>query len=460
MQQLRRRTCPGFDGRRNRPNQPSNLPPPSANITWSNEEGVCHEKSPAEGQQEDSDLGMVSSPSKAGVKVSRSPSPTNSPMNHLPAGIGTLGGSSLESVISEEDKYHGAAKNQHFSLPLSSSENGILEGQTDFYRTVSQDVGMKEYHQAEEYYVVDQLNHHLVASSDRGFAPATKKSRKPKLTESVWSDNENDSSTQKKYLKDNLQDRQDHRLAVAEVSRNLKAKASDHAASVCASPLRRKGRAGLGASLPGQAIRSTSASHHVFGLEKPYDHYYGTGKCDLLTYDCEDGFVIDDQDDRECSKDKKDALAPSKSPGTPSNVPTATAPPSQCPVVNQSLVQACMEGKLVTSTSTFERTLASSILSFCLPTNPHDPVLAKKITAHLKKGPMLAKEFEMYCTAISPGYATSGRSSASEDLKQDWKMFSTNFIRGVILAHDKCEQLSATEKEAINRCVTSWFEDI
>jgi len=487
MHKLRRRTCPGFDGRRNRPNQSLSPPPPSANITWSNEDETVQDMN-AEGQEE-SARGMALSHEER-VKVSRSPSPSSSPMNHPPAGRGsvyssaTLRGPSLKPIVSEEEKSSSAMMKsirRLSSLTSSSSVNGImLEGQKNFYRTDCEDLEMNEYYardlssskppadllQAEEC-VVDQLTYHLDAPNDQGLATFTKKSRKAKQTYSIWSDNDDDSSThphsssRKKYSKEDLQERQDQLLAVADVSRHLNGICADYAASTsgCKPRSRGKGRGRLGAIIPGQAIDMSALP--VYGLDKPHDHYYGAGKCDLLTYDCDDGFIIDDQDDRGCNKEKKNVVSPSKNPDLETQK-AVTTPPSKCPLVNQSLIQACMEGKLVNSTSIFERTLASAILSFCLSTHPQDPHLAKKIAAHLKKGPMLAQEFDMYCNAMAPGvYSKSGQRSASDDLKRDWKMFSLNFIKRVTLTYGKHGQLAAAENEAIERCVTSWkFQEI
>ncbi|KAL7531421.1 hypothetical protein ACHAXR_004028 [Thalassiosira sp. AJA248-18] len=496
MHNLRRRTCPGYDGRRNRPIPalPSMPPPPPDNsINWSTEadNNMSQEKTTsAEGKEE----GMAPSP-RAGIKVSRSPSPSNSPMVHPPAGRGAVSsssaftGSSLKSFVSEEEKSPKAmrkASRHPSSLTSSSSDNGVMmEGQKDLHCADSSEnvVMMTEYNWSKSTHAdplqaqgigVDQLNHPSLNGSGyyQDVAPLTKKSRKAKLT--IWSDNEDDSfsSTRKKYSKMELQERQDHLLIVAEVSRHLNGICSDYVASISAktrSSSRGKGRGrslvGANNNPGGQAIRSTSP---VFGLDKPHDHYYGAGKCDLFTYDCEDGFVIDEQDDgkeeeikNEKKKKKKTVVTPIKiiRKEEPEKAVAPPSPPSQCPIVNQSLVQACMEGKLVCSKSIFERTLAAAILSFCLSTHPQDPDIAKKISAHLSKGPMLAQEFEMYRKAMHPGvYANGGRMSASDDLERDWKMFSVNFIKRVPLAFNMHELLTAAENGAIKRCVASWFK--
>jgi hypothetical protein len=469
MHKLRRRTCPGYDGRKNRLDDQdlSSSSPldPSVSCTWSTDDGIRQIQESEEGKEE-TPTGLVSSPA-AGIEVSRSPSPSNSPMDHAPAGRGTfrssssLRGSAFKSVVSEEERSPNDAKNtcrRLSSLTTSFPDNAIVDSQKDFDPIDSGDVEMNEYcipgrssltHHAdtllaEEEYHVD----HLSASKDTGF-PVTRKSRKAKQALSVWSENEDDFPsysqhvTRKKYSKEELQERQDHIQTVSEISRQL----NGIAASLSEGNSRSRGK----------AIRNTSGSP-VFGLDKPHDHYYGAGKCDLLTYDSGDGFVIN-EDSRGCAMEMI-VDVPSQSLEEAQDAPVVTIPPSLCPSVNQSLTQACLEGKLVSSTSTFDRTLASAILSFCLSTHPQDPDLATKITDHMKKRPMLAQEFEMYRKAMSPGVCVWGFISASEDLKRDWKMFSMNFIDHVVLAHHKNAQLTGTEIEAMVSCYSCWFKDI
>jgi hypothetical protein len=211
-----------------------------------------------------------------------------------------------------------------------------------------------------------------------------------------------------------------------------------------------------------------------FGLDKPHDHYYGAGKCDLLTYDCEDGFGIDVNPDgsddlvKGASVQKKITVVtppptaatplPSKSFKVEPKAPVVViVPPSQCFLVNQSLARACMEGKLVNTASTLERTVASAILSFCLSNHPEDAGIAKKIALHLEKGPMLANEFEMYCRAMSPG---SAKLFGSDDLARDWKMFTSNFMKRVALGGHRKHEFTATENQVMERVVASWFEAI
>jgi hypothetical protein len=338
----------------------------------------------------------------------------------------------------------------------------MADSQKDFYPIDSEEVEMNEYCIPER----STWTHHtdpLLAEeeNDVNQLTVTKKSRKAKQVFSVWSENEDDypSSSQhftrKKYSKEELQERQDHIQTVAEISRHLNGIAASM--SEGSSRSRGKGRLGRLGVTSGQPIRNTSASP-MFGFDKPHDHYYGAGKCDLLTYDSGDGFVIN-EDNRGCSKEKI-VVVPSLSLQEVQIAPVVTTPPSLCPSVNQSLTQACLEGKLVSSISTFDRTLASAILSFCLSTHPQDPDLATKIADHMKKRPMLAQEFEMYRKAMSPGVCVWGVVSASEDLKRDWKMFSMNFINHVVLSPQEHILLTAAENEAMVSCYSCWFKDV
>lgn len=522
MPKLRRRTCPGFDGRRNRGGPGGNQsisPPPSASITWSNEDtdqATGREKSHAEFKEEENRdrIGVAFSPG-IGVKVSRSPSPSSSPMAPPFAGSGSF--RSIKSVISEEDRssYYPGMKNLSTS---SFSDYGIAEqGQKkDFYRTDSVDTKNGYYGEAPaassfsvslktptdplqaEEYVVDQLNHHL------GVFPAattkTKKPRKAKLDRTISSENESaaamddssaahpHSSTRKKYTREELQERQDHLLAVEDVSRRLNGICSDYADSIFSSRPRsssKKGSRGgvLGSNnAPGQALRGMGCEAPVvFGLEKPHDHYFGPGKCDLLTYDGNDDFDAVDEGWGEKTDAVSTPIKLPKDEPTTNAPPVTLTPPSQCPIVNQSLVQACMEGGLVAATSsTLERTLASAILSLCLSTHPEDPDLAAKISAHLKRGPMLAGEFDLYRAAMSPGSSSAVSSTAivdgfvrtkrkddvvgPEELARYWKTFSMNFMKRVaFVAHpEQCWRslMTVAEIEAIERFLDIWFREI
>ena len=459
MHKLRRRTCPGYDGRRNnRQDSTSMPPPPSSKIDWGTEEEMRQHQVEGKGKAESNNTRVRSrstSP-KPGNKVSRSPSPSSSPMDMIPAGRGHFHSSTTFTSISEEERGPNQSAMSNPSRRLSpfasSSDNGIAFGQN----TNSQHPNANEYNwQASNPpadFVDNELNRNLGAPGFSEFAPITKKQRKAKLT--IWSDNENDTDSSTRKKKQELQDRQNHLLTVADVSRHLDGICSDYVASISGRKARKLSRnRSLGGNNPGQAVRHPS-EWPMFGLGKPHDHYYGPGKCDLFTYDCGDGFVIDEQDDGSSSKEKKATIV------TPTKIhkkPVVTSPPCHCPIVNNSIVQACIEGKLVHSQSIYERTLASAIFSFCLSTHPQDPALTQKICAHLGKGPMLSQEFELYCKAMKPG---DWQTMSSPDIERDWKVFCLNFIKRTVLAFRYNELLSVAENEAIKKCITTWFQEV
>ncbi len=436
MPKLRRRTCPGYDGRKNRPS--GGLSP-------------YDEMMGGDGDLDEfavSNATTVTPPSAPGNEVSRSPSPSFSAMDNAPSGRGAVvrssitRGSSFKSLASVEEKcFTDVPRTTRRQSSSSASSFGVLDSQKD-----SADDYDSPKQQANEYYV-ELLNQHDPASA------TPRKSRWDAEAIAVSSDNEDDSSvyssslTRKKYSKEKNQERQDHILSVLEVSRDLNGICSEYNASISSGKPRGRG---------GRGFRYTDPS--LFGLDKPHNHYYGAGKCDLFTYDCENGFAIDEDDigctEEETIGDEVSVLAcesPKEVPSEPTVIPS---PPSQCPVVTQSLAQACLEGRIVNCASTFDRTLASAIIWFCLSTHPQDPDLAKKVSHHLKKRPMLAQEFEMYCKAMSPGFNVWG---ASDDFKRDWKMFATNFMNRVVLVHHKYTGLTELEYEALV-ALNCWFQ--
>lgn len=451
MPKLRRRTCPGYDGRKNRP---SGGISPYDDLMEEN--GDLEEFSV-------SNATMVTPPS-AGCEVSRSPSPTFSGTVGAPAGresdirLSITRGPSLKSMVSVEENSHSdnVPRTIRRQTSSSSSSYGVVGSQNDFYSAVADESrDFSSYQSSTDPFradenSVEELNQSLLADLPRKCTEAA-------AAAAVSSDNEDDFSayssplTRKRYARGKNHEQQDHVLAVLEVSRDLNGICSDYNASI--SSVKPRGRGGRGAS-------GNSQISPVFGLDKPYDHYYGAGKCDLFTYDCEDGFVVN-EDDRGCTKeetiDEEVVGLAYDSPQDVSNTePTVKPPPpSPCPVVTQSLAHACLEGKIVKCASTFDRTLSSAILWFCLSTHPQDPDLARKISHHLKKRPMLAQEFEMYCKAMSPGLIAWG---ASEDLKTDWKMFATNFMNRVVLVYHRFMGLTELEYEALVS-LECWFRD-
>jgi len=460
MHKLRRRTCPGYDGRKNRSEDQdlSTSLDASTSDTWSNGDEVIQIQESATGKEGTPPGGLLFLP--AAREVSRSPSPSSSPIDHARVGRGSVRGSA--TFVSEEERSPSDVKNtmgrrvSSLTASSESSEDAIMvDSQMELQRIVSEEVKMNEYFiplQAED----DEAND----------PPVTKKSRKANQAFIIASDSENEyaclshQDTRNKYTKEELLERQDHNQIVSEISRDLNEIAAGMSEGT--SRGRGKGRSRLGNTLS-QAVRTTSASP-VFGFDKPYDYYYGAGKCDLLTYDGFDGFVVD-EDNRGCMKEKS-VVVSSQIAKEVKQASVVTTPPSLCPSVNQSLTEACLEGKLVSSTSTFDRTLAAAILSFCLPNHPEDPNLAMKIIDHLKTRPVLAQEFELYRKAMSPDYILDGRLipqyhfiCTSEDLRRDWKMFSTNIINRVCLTYSNV-QLTLVENEAIDACNSCWFKEV
>lgn len=286
-----------------------------------------------------------------------------------------------------------------------------------------------------EKYVADKLNKHIIK----------KKLRKAKHT---WSDSEEysspyTSSTRKNNVVMGSGEEQEHLQVVADVSRHLNDIAASH-------------------SKPG-GTRGTYQVSPTFGLDKPHDHYFGAGKCDLFTYDCDNGYVIDEDENNGHGKEKKKQTI--VTPNKIVNEEVLTVP-SDDAVLNQSLIQACMEGKVVNRSTIITECArtAAAILGFCLSTHPQDPDLAKKVYNHLQKVPFLAKEFDLYYKAMIPGesqtslvygeYANKGfQSCDSEDLKRHWKVFCKN---NLINRVSSGSALNESQQEAVNRCVICW----
>lgn len=363
-------------------------------------------------------------------KVSRSPSPSSSPADRppLPAGRG-----SLTTVVSEET--------------------------ADSQRTTSHG-GNNNIDEVEMNSVVDQLNHHITTfkkvkrsyddyeeddSSTTGYSSYSSSTRRAKYA----------SSSQEELQQ---QDEHDHNLVVADVSRDLHGICSDYAASI-------------------------SAKRPCFGLDKPDDHYFGVGKCDLFTYDCDDGFVIDEDETGTIMGQREDKKKKTVV-GTPYKLSSSvvTPPPSGSANVNQALAKACLEGKIINSTSITECTIAAAILSFCLSTHPQDPYLANKLFTHLEKGPFLAREFDLYCKAMMPSHGRELSSmttitsksnmpshhqqhllreqiKASDDLKQYWLAFAMN---NLICRVDKLKSglLTVKQNEVVETCMSCWLDSL
>jgi len=438
LAQLRRRTCPGFDGRRNKvPDIP--VPPPR----YSYDDLPQPKVSPAA--------------SATGVKVSRSPSPSSSPL-HQPVGNGSvrastrLSGSAVKSVVSASEEEVSPVTSKKQKVNLSPSATAVTPAANEtpppngFHRTVSNistDTMVAPTEEAEKY-VADKLNSHIQSTSLLGGIDSA--------TAKINSDSDEDefhyykSTNRKKISKEELEELQDHRYEVSEVSRHLDGICSHYAESIKPRGVRRGGRLAIG---------SNANPLLQFGFDKPENAYFGT-KCDLFTYDYEEGEYIVEEDHHRAlfsAKKKEDEV----------HVPTprkAAVPrpvsPSSCPLLNGRITQACLDGyRLLPNTTTLERTVASAILSFCLATHPQDRDADIKLRVHLQRGPMLAREFDMYLMALLPSIDIGPK-----DRLQAWKSFSLNKLQHIIKALHDGSAPSSVERVAIKTCVDCWFPEI
>jgi len=438
LAQLRRRTCPGFDGRRNKvPDIP--VPPPR----YSYDDLPQPKVSPAA--------------SATGVKVSRSPSPSSSPL-HQPVGNGSvrastrLSGSAVKSVVSASEEEVSPVTSKKQKVNLSPSATAVTPAANEtpppngFHRTVSNistDTMVAPTEEAEKY-VADKLNSHIQSTSLLGGIDSA--------TAKINSDSDEDefhyykSTNRKKISKEELEELQDHRYEVSEVSRHLDGICSHYAERIKPRGVRRGGRLAIG---------SNANPLLQFGFDKPENAYSGT-KCDLFTYDYEEGEYIVEEDHHRAlfsAKKKEDEV----------HVPTprkAAVPrpvsPSSCPLLNGRITQACLDGyRLLPNTTTLERTVASAILSFCLATHPQDRDADIKLRVHLQRGPMLAREFDMYLMALLPSIDIGPK-----DRLQAWKSFSLNKLQHIIKALHDGSAPSSVERVAIKTCVDCWFPEI
>lgn len=410
LHNLRRRTCPGVDGRISKRNGGPNL----------DRDGFA---SPSlyEGSVSASSGGvdmMVST--RAGAKVSRSPSPSSSysaDSYRQPVGRGSVRSAPLQSMVSEE-------------------ESSPMEEKTSFHRSVS-------------------------SGDSSSFAAIDRTIRSTYVLRDVSNNNE--------YHEENIsdadnevQENRDHMDVVAEVSRDLNEICYD--LNSTQKPRGRGGR-GLGGDV------------YAFGFEKPEKHYSQI-KCDLFTYDYEDCFVAEEAEEIARSQKVDTAVKSNVTKARRTSLVQAEAtevaervdlsPPTHDNAVILSLTTSCKDGTLVNSTSnTTNRCTASSVLEFCLSNHLEDVALGTKIVTHLRNNPTLGDEFEAYRKALDRGGALYNASL--EDLKRDWKTFSLNYIHDLLLAvrhhtgdtSDKVTsggvELSPDEREAIRRCSEVWF---
>lgn len=428
LSQLRRRTCPGFDGRRNKVDT-SPLPLPRYSY------------------EEELEATKVSPASATGVKVSRSPSPTSSTGGGQPVGKGSvrsstrIGGSALKSLVSmsEEEVSPVTSKKLDDRRPsVTATMVTPAPSASNFHRTISTKKMVAPTEESEKY-VFDKLNSHQSISLLDGACSASANSN---------SDSDEDdfhyytTSNRKKITKEELEELQDHRYEVSLVSRNLDGICSDYAES-----MKPRGRRG------GRVATGSSAySSFQFGLDKPDNAYSGT-KCDLFTYDYEEGEYIVEEDHRHALLSTKEEEVHEPTPVVSSVRPPS---PSPSPLLNGRIAQSCLDGyTFMPNTTMLERTVASAILSFCLATHPHDPDADVKLRAHLQRGPMLAKEFDMYLMALLPSIDI-----APKDRLHAWNSFSLNKLQHIIKTlHDTCAP-SSDERDAIKKCADCWFPEL
>lgn len=433
LNQLRRRTCPGFDGRRNKV-PPIPVPPPRYSY-----------------DDEESKVSPVAA-SGAGNKVSRSPSPSSSPLSGQPVGNGSvrasrrLSGSAAKSVVSmsEEEVSPVTTKKQKTShrQSLTAVTPATDTPPSAFHRTISNvsTETMIAPTEESEKYVADKLNNHIQSTSLlEGIVDcATAKSN---------SDSDEDefhyytSSNRKRASKEELEELQDHRYDVSEVSRHLDGILSDYAESIRPRGVRRGGRVGTG----------NSANPLLqFGLDKPDNAYSGT-KCDLFTYDYEEGEYIVEEDHCQVARKEEDYKPKPKKVDT-----IRPHSPSPCPLLNGRIAQTCLDGNaLMPNTTTLERTVASAILSFCLATHPQDRDADIKLRVHLQRGPMLAREFDRYLMALLPSLDIGPK-----DRLQAWRNFSLNKLQHIIKALHDGSAPSSIERLAIKTCADCWFPEV
>ena len=439
--QLRRRTCPGFDGRRNNKSSPAPLPPPR----YSYDEI-------SSGVQSQGKVSPATGGSKR-AKVSRSPSPSSTPSGNPPTGSGSIRVSARLSASAA--KSFASVSDEEVSPVTSKKQKGSSSAKAvtpaahtpPLQRTVSNATNetMVAPSKESEQYVANKLQSHIQSTSLLEGIVDTNTSKKN-------SDEDEDdfhyytSTNRKKLSKEEQEELQDHRYEVSEVSRRLDGICSDYAKSMRPSGGRRGGRVGAG---------SGAASSLQFGLDKPENAYSGT-KCDLFTYDYEEGeYIVED--------DHRHALLPVKEEemeeflSSPSKVEKPRpVSPSMCPSLTINISHRCLEGyRIMPTTTTLERTVASAILSFCLATHPEDQDVDIKLRVHLQRGPMLAKEFEKYMMALLPSIDIGPRGRL-----QAWKSFSSIKLQNVFKAlHDSYES-SSMERAAIKTCAECWFPEV
>eukprot|EP00804_Cyclotella_cryptica_P008833 CCRYP_013072-RA/>CCRYP_013072-RA protein AED:0.24 eAED:0.24 QI:395/0.33/0.25/1/0.33/0/4/0/413 len=250
-----------------------------------------------------------------------------------------------------------------------------------------------------------------------------------------------------------IEERQAHLHAVAEVSRDLDVICSDLAATCSSHKTHHRGRGRNARGIYGGNNTGNSAFVACFGLDKSEMHYSRI-KCDLLTYDDEDDVIF--QDGKTVISQADKCLPGLSDPNMNfAKEEVDFTPPSQDDEIITSITNACREGCLLnSSSSSMERSISSSVLRFFLSTHPQDPHICGKIITHLKSYPNLCEEFNAYCKALDRGI------SVSEDL-------TARLIRHIVPAIRSFgstdalaavgAELSGIEFQTIERCCDLWF---
>jgi len=345
-----------------------------------------------------SDGAVVPASEDESAKVSRTASP---PSLHPAVGRGSLG--SAKSVVSEDK---ASCSYQRVVSNDSENEPSVLTSD-------SEDVGpIKKYCKKKD---------SLSGEEDSGYSDLPPK-------ELSFHD-----------------ETREHQLTVAEVSRDLNFICASHAETLNAGKSHRKTR-DRSANLPWFRKKGNGiASRPVYGLEKPCNFYFGPGKFDLCEYDCEDGEDLFDEYQAGVTSN-----ANMKRKSAPSVVvPTTSAASSESALTKDDIET------LTPSMIYAHRIVLSALLALCLGTDPKDPDLPEKISAHLNDNPSLNREFAGYLRALSGDVsANSDRGYIFDNDPYDFKTFGGNFLKRVNLDWDK---LSPSKSNTVKRCVAAWW---
>ncbi len=424
------------------------------------------------GEKDESPAGFLSP--AGGAKVSRSPSPelgnhrSGRAFNRTSARLVVI-----KSVVSEEERSPVSKKGA--CSKSSSWENNSV---------ASMDSKDGDYTEDDEAYVKPK---HLARVSLPTHPPPSSKLTNNEAF-SVQQDDDfscsNSSTGKSKKTSDQ------HIRELADISRQLNAICREY--NVRNSTVKPKNRRGRPTTHPSGGFETYGSyagrSNLAFGLDKPYASYSLT-KCDLFTYDDEDDCVLENGDFQPHELEQSP-------PRILKEVFVDTTPASQDHAIIESLIRAC---QLSVSLGGNAQSVAAATFSFCLSTHPQDPNIAIKIISHIKLCPLLADEFESYCSALSRGKVSapshsmmtmwsnmadrcryvshheastsselkkppfsdgtdSGSISALEDLKRDWKTFSRNYMN-IVLSSFKSRgiKLNVAQTAAIDRCTSIWF---